>query len=563
MRKLSLLVVLISLPLAILASAQMHHAAPAKAPANAAASTVVLNPALGPMHHAVTTANPEAQKFFDQGLNLVYGFNHSEAEKSFQRAAALDPNMAMAWWGIAYAVGPNYNLPVDWEREQIAYNAIGKADALAAKATPSERAYIAALRKRITNDKNANLHQLDVDYSNAMRELVTAYPDDLDAATLFAESMMNLRPWKLWQPDGTPAPGTEEIVATLESVLRRNPDHMGAMHFYIHAVEASGSPERALRSSDHLGALAPASGHIVHMPSHIYIRTGDFDHAAVSNEQAAKADEAYIARAHLQGVYPLMYYSHNLHFLAAAYGADGRFADAMRSSQRLESNVAPHIKDVPMLEGFMPTRYFVLARFHRWADVMKLPPPPTDHHFQTVMWHYARGVAMAAKGDAAGAQKEHDALVEAGKPIPADMIVSSVGNTAVQVVRVADAVLAARIVEAKSGEAKAAGKSDPAVIDAWRNAVTEYDKVAYAEPPDWYYSVRESLGAALLRGKQYKEAEQVFREDLLRNRRSGRSLYGLALALKGQGRDYDSGFVMTEYKTAWSKAEKPLTEGDL
>src|SRR3954469_5431808 len=560
MRKLSL--ISISLMAFVVASlpafSQMHHgAAPTKGAAKAA--TVALEPGLGPMHHAVTSSNAEAQKYFNQGLNLVFGFNHAEAQKSFERAAALDPNMAMAWWGIAYAVGPNYNVPVDWEREQIAYDAIAKAEALGTKATPGERAYIAALAKRITNDKNANLHQLDVDYSDAMRELVKQYPDDLDAATLFAESMMNLRPWKLWQPDGTPAPGTEELVAALESVLRRNPNHLGAMHFYIHAVEASNSPERALASADHLGALAPTSGHLVHMPSHIYIRTGDFENAAVANEKAATADERYIAKAHLQGIYPLMYYSHNLHFLAAAYGSDGRFAAAMRSAHRLENNVSPHVKDVPMLEGFMPTRYYVLARFHRWGDIMKLPQPPADHHFESVGWHYARGVAMAAKGDVVGAQKELDALRETGKPIPADLVISPVGNTAVSVVRVADAVLAARIAEAKAGGTQAT----PAVIDAWRNAITEYDKVSYAEPPDWYYSVRESLGAALLRAKEYKEAEQVFRDDLEKNRRSGRSLYGLALALKGQGRDYDSNFVMSEYKTAWSKAEKPLAEGDL
>jgi hypothetical protein len=295
------------------------------------------------------------------------------------------------------------------------------------------------------------------------------------------------------------------------------------------------------------------------MPAHIYIRTGDFDSAAVVNENAARADEAYIAKAKLEGIYPLMYYSHNLHFLAAAYSADGRFADAMRSTARLEKNVSRHIQAVPMLEGFMPTRYFVLTRFHRWADVMKLPEPPAGRHLETAAWHYARGVALAAKGDAAAAEKERLALVEVAKPIPPDLMVSTVGNTAVQVVRVADAVLAARIAEAKAGKTR----TGPAVIDAWRAALVEYDKVAYAEPPDWYYSVRESLGAALLRAKQYKEAEQVFRDDLLRNRRSGRSLYGLALALKGQGREYDSSFVMNEYNAAWSKAEKPLAEGDL
>jgi len=560
MRKPSLLVVMVSVLVSLPVLAQSHGSMHGNAkPAKAAANDITLEPGLGTMSHPVTTSNPEAQKYFDQGLNLVYGFDHDVALKSFQRAAVLDPNMAMAYWGIAYAVGPNYNVPVDWAREQVAYEAIGKATTLGAQATPAERAYIAALAKRITNDKNANLHQLDIDYSNAMREVMKAYPDDLDAATLFAESMMNLRPWQLWQADGTPSPGTEEIVATLESVLQRNPRHLGAMHFYIHAVEASKTPERALASAEHLGELAPLSGHIVHMPAHIYIRTGDFESAEIANEKAAKADEAYIAKAHLQGIYPLMYYSHNLHFLAAAYGAAGRYADALRSAQRLENNISTHIKDVPMLEGFMPTRYFVLARFHHWADIMQLPKPPADHYYQTVMWHYARGIAMAAKGDVAGAQKEHDALVEAAKGIPGDLIVSPVRNKAVQVAKVADAVLAARIVEAREGK----GKDQTAVVEAWRNAVTAYDNVAYAEPPDWYYSVRESLGAALLRAGQYKEAEQVFRDDLVRNRRSGRALYGLALALKGEGREYESGFVMAEYKTAWSKAEKPLAQGDL
>jgi tetratricopeptide (TPR) repeat protein len=530
----------------------MHHGSSAAA---AAPATYTLAPGLGPMHHPVTTSSPEAQKYFDQGLNLLFGFNHDEAEKAFQQATKLDPNMAMAYWGIAYAVGPNYNLPVDWQREEIAYNAIAKAKALGEKATPSERAYIAALAKRFTSDKNANLHQLDIDYADAMREVMKQYPDDLDAATFFAEAMMGLRPWKLWNPDGTPAPGTEEIVSTLESVLRRNPNHLGAVHFYIHAVEGSPSPERALAYADHLGALAPASGHLVHMPAHTYIRTGDFDAAAVANENAAKADEAYIKRANLKGIYPLMYYSHNLHFLASAYSSEGRLTDALRSATRLESNVAPHIKDMPMLEGFIPTRYWVLARFHRWDDILKLPAPTAGRPFQAMMWHYARGMAMAGKGDVAGAEKEHAALLESAKPVPVDMVISPVGNTAGMIINVADKVLAAQIVEARDGAEKS--------IPAWQTAVAAYAKVGYSEPPDWYYSVRESLGAALLKAKQYQEAEKVFREDLAGNRRSGRSLYGLALALKGQGRDYDSQFVMNEYKTAWAKAEKPLREGDL
>lgn len=551
MHKLSLAVALCVFALPLVA--QMDHGA------HQAAAAPQLDRGFGRVHHPVTTSNAEAQKFFDQGLALLFGFNHDEAEKAFRHAAQLDPNLAMAWWGVAYAVGPNYNLPVDWQRELIAYGAIQRAQRLATKASASEQAYIGALAKRYTNDKAADLHGLDAAYAAAMRELKNAYPDDLDAATMFAESMMNLRPWKLWTPEGAPEPGTEEIVATLEGVLRRNPNHIGAAHFYIHAVEASNSPERALASADRLGGLAPASGHLVHMPAHIYIRTGDFEGAARVNEDAARADEAYIAKAKLQGIYPLMYYSHNLHFLAAAYSADGRSADALRSSERLERNVEPHLQADPMLEGFMPTRYFVLARFHRWEDILKLPAPPAERHLQSAMYHYARGLALASRGEVAGAEKERQALTAAAARIPATLIVSSVGNTAVQVAKVAEAVLAARIAESKAGGAQA----NAGVLEAWRAAVTEYDKVAYAEPPDWYYSVRESLGAALLRAQQYAEAERIFREDLARNRRSGRSLYGLALALKGQGKDYDASFVMSEYQAAWEKAEKPLEAGDL
>ena len=555
MRKLSLAlaVLVVALPLV----AQMDHGAGKQPAAQPAAAT--LAPGFGRVHHPVTTSNPEAQKFFDQGFNLIYGFNHAEAAKAFAQAAKLDPNLAMAHWGIAYSVGPNYNMPVDWERELQAYDHIQQALKLAPKASKSEQAYIAALAKRYTNDKKADLNALDLAFANAMRDLKDDYPDDLDAATLFAESMMQLRPWKLWTPDGQPAPGTEEIVATLEGVLRRDPNHIGAAHYYIHAVEASESPERALNSADRLGALAPQSGHLVHMPAHIYIRTGDFDNAAKVNEAAALADAAYLKRVGQPGLYTLMYYSHNLHFLAAAYGADGRFAAALRSTGRLEKNVDAHVKAVPMLEGFMPTRYFVLARFHRWDDILKLPAPAASRHFQTAMYHYARGVAAAAKEEIAAAEGEHAALVEHAKAIPPDMMVSTVGNTAVQVAKVAEAVLAARIAEAKAGPTRV----NPAVIEAWKKALVEYDKVAYAEPPDWYYSVRESLGAALLRAHDFQQAEQVFRDDLAKNRRSGRSLYGLALALKGQGKDYDSSFVMNEYKTAWQKAEKPLQEGDL
>jgi len=296
---------------------------------------------LSNLHHPVSTENAEAQKFFDQGLRLVYAFNHEEAARSFHRAAELDPKLAMAWWGVALAVGPNYNLPVDPEHEKLAVEAIEKAHALASSASPIEQAYIDAMAKRFSADPKPDYHQLDINYSRAMADLTHRYPDDLDAATLYADSLMNLRPWQLWNHDGTPAEGTTEIVSTLEGVLRREPNHIGAMHLYIHAVEASPNPERALPYADRIPALAPAAGHLVHMPAHIYERTGNFDGARAQNVAAARADEAYAAASGSQGMYMMMYYSHNLHFGAVSASMQGRCAEAKSQADRLPTIFAP------------------------------------------------------------------------------------------------------------------------------------------------------------------------------------------------------------------------------
>src|SRR5713101_4324479 len=331
-------------------------AAPAKT--NPASSPKLL-PGLGEVHHPVSTKNSQAQQFFDQGLKLVFGFNHDEARKSFQRAAELDPKLAMAWWGVSLTLGPNYNLPVDPEREKAGYDAAQRAVALKPNASESERAYIDAVAVRYSNDPRADLHQLDVTYKDAMSKLAARYPDDLDAVTLYAESAMNLNPWHLWTADGKPAEGTEEIVWVLESVLKRDPNHLGANHYYIHAVEASPQPERALPSAARFEKLAPAAGHLVHMPVHIYARVGDHPAAAHCNEVAAAADKKFLTATHEHGVYPLMYYSHNLHFLAFAACMKGSFAEAKDAAQRVVANVGAHVKDFPMLEGFMPTPILV------------------------------------------------------------------------------------------------------------------------------------------------------------------------------------------------------------
>src|SRR5436190_204492 len=492
---------------------------------NAKSSRTSLLPGLGRHHHPIATSSVEAQKFFDEGLTLIYAFNHDEAIRSFERASALDPAAAMPYWGIAVALGPNINMDVDPAGEKKAYEAAQKALTMRERAPESERAYIDALGKRYSIDPKADLKKLAVEYKDAMGELARRYPDDLDAATLYAESMMDLRPWQLWTADGKPAEGTAEIVAVLESVLKRDPQHVGANHYYIHTVEASPNPERALPSAGRLAGRVPQAGHLVHMPAHIYIQTGDYEAAAKANEQAAEVDRNYIKKTGATGVYPLMYYSHNLHFLVAARAAQGRFEEARKAAAQLVANVSSAVKDMPMLEGFLPTPLFVLLRFHRWGEILKLPAPDAKLAASTAVWHYARGCAFAATGDARNAASEQAALAGIRKQTPADAMFGPL-NTAESIFKVADAVLSARIA--------AAGGDAAGAIEHWKRAVSAQDALAYDEPPAWYYPVRESLGAALLANGRGAEAEAVFREDLKRNARNGRSLFGLMESLKAQ-----------------------------
>lgn len=546
----SVFVLVLMLCFCPLAGAQHTGHRRAKAAAEQPATIV---PGIGGIHHPVSTSNPEAQKFFDQGLAFVFAFNHDEAIRSFKRAAELDPRLAMAHWGMALALGPNINLDVDPAREKAAYDAVQKASALAANAPENERAYIAALAKRYSIDPKADLRKLDGDYKHAMGELVRAYPDDLDLATLYAESAMDLRPWKLWNADGKPAPGTEEIVAILESVLRRNPNHPGAIHYYIHAIEASPNPERALAYAPKLGNLMPAAGHLVHMPAHIYARTGDYENAALSNLHAAAADEAYIKAVGLKGIYPLMYYSHNLHFLAIAYSMEGRFADAARATKQLAANVSPHLKEMPMLEGFMTVTPLMLVRFGRWDDIEKLPQPDASLKGVTAVWRFARGMAFAHKGDAARAAAEREALLAGVKEIPAD---ASFGlNPAHTVLSLADEVLRAQLATAKH--------DDKAALALLRQATETEDSLAYDEPPAWFLPVREMLGGALLKSGNYAEAEQVFRADLQRNKRNGRSLFGLMESLKAEKKDNAAALVQREFAGAWKNADVKLMRESL
>ena len=540
-----------SLILAIctLAVAQDHAAHPATKPAT-------LMSGYGDLHHPVSTKNPQAQQFFDQGLRQIYAFNHDEAARSFQRAADLDPKLAMAYWGVAEAVGPNYNDSASDERFAAAHAAIQKAVDLSANASPVEQAYIQAMALRFPSDPKADRRHAAEAYHDAMREVSKNFPDDLDAATLFAESGMNLHPWGLWHRDGTPEAGTEEIVATLESVIKRDPNHMGAIHYYIHAVEASASPERALAAANRLAAMAPSAGHLVHMPAHVYIRTGDYAAAVKTNQAAAIADRAYIKASSVQGLYPMMYYSHNLHFIAMCSAMSGDYAEAMKSAQMLADHVRPGVKEMPPLEGFMTIPIAVNVRFRRWDDILKTPKPSPEMQTETVFWHFARGLALAAKGKPDEAQADYQIVADAEKNTPEDVIFAMpVNNKTKDVLKIARDVLGAKIALAR--------KDNAGAISQLQEAVRVQDSLKYNEPEDWFFPVRESLGAVLLMNGDAAGAEKVFREDLDRHPRNPRSLFGLEAALKVQKRDYDAAFVQKQFQTAWKGGTLKLKVDDL
>ena len=518
--------------------------------------SVTLVTGLGDLHHPVSTHNPQAQQFFDQGLRFIYAFNHDEAARSFQHAAELDPNLAMAYWGVAEAVGPNYNDPADPERYKHAHEAVQKAVDFSAVASPSEIAYIQAMAKRFPADPNSDLKKAAEEYHDAMRQVAAQFPDDLDAATLFAEAGMNLNPWGLWHQDGTPEAGTDEIVVTLESVLKRDPNHLGAVHYYIHAVEASNNPERALAGANRLAALAPGAGHIVHMPAHIYIRTGDYEAAVKTNEQAAEVDRAYLKATGEQGIYPMMYYSHNLHFVAMCGAMNGRYTEARKNADLLAANVGPHVKEMPPLEGFMTIPMAVEIRFHHWNEILKIPVPDASMKTATVFWHFGRGLALAGTGKLAEANAEYKIVTDAEAATPPDVIFQMpINNKAKDIMKIAEYVLGARVAIAK--------KDTSAAIVLLRQAVAIQDTLKYGEPPDWFFPVRESLGAALLMNGDAAGAEKVFREDLDRNPRNPRSLWGLRQALLQQKRDYDAGFVQKQFEASWKGGPGALKLDDL
>ena len=468
--------------------------------------------------------------------------------RPFLRAAQTDPNMAMAYWGMALVLGSNININITPQRNKIALEAVRKATQLAANGPENERAYIAAISQRYSYDPNADAGKLALAYSQAMEQLVKKYPDDLDAAVLYAESLLDLQPWKQWGPDDKPAEGTYKAVDALESVLKRNPKHLGANHYYIHVLEASPFPERALMSADRLRTLLPSSGHILHMPSHIYILVGDYQKAALTNEEAVAADREYIREYGLQGIYPVHYLSHNLHFLAQAYALQGLYTEAEHASQELWEFYLPHFSRMPELEIYASTRMFVLLRFHKWKEILNLPKPPTDMRLTATLWHFARSIALANLDNMTQAEDEKLLFLQGKSQTPPDKTYGY--NSAKKIFTIAEYFLNAKLAQAQR-------KTNQA-ISFYKQAIAEQDSLSYDEPPDWLLSIRVSLGGILLQTNQNEAAELVFREELKKHPRNGLALFGLKQSLAAQSKDSDYYWVDQEFQQAWKYSDIKL-----
>ena len=518
--------------------------------AHAADGAPVLYKNLGSYSYRITTGSSDAQRWFDQGLRLVYAFNHQEAQRAFREAARLDPGCAMCYWGIAITEGSNYNSPTDTGREARALAAVRQAQQHTPGTYPVEAALIAALARRHSSDAGATRAALDSAYADAMREVARRFPDDLEAQTFFADAMMNLRPWNLWTAEGAPQPGTQEIVATLERVLARNPRHPGALHLYIHAVEASTEPGRAEAAADRLLKAMPGAGHVVHMPSHIYWRVGRYADAVSANTAAVKADRAYFALAQPSPIYRGLYHPHNIDFIWQSAAMQGRGGDTLKAAREFAA-AAPveMIKAMPDMETAPVAPIVALARFGKWDEVLRQPAPPAEWLYTTGVWHYARGLAFNAKGEAAEARRELAALEAGVQAMPAERTVAFFFR-ARNLLQLAANVLAGEIA-AKAGDYATAER-------LLRAAVAEQDTHWFTEPPPWYFPVRHALGAVLVQAGRAAAAEQVYREDLVRNPGNGWALFGLTQALRAQGKSDAAQQAEVRFGKAWVKADVTL-----
>ena len=532
------------------AGGHVHYAEP---PAQQATPSGAIAPRLqnlGTHTFPVSTRNRQAQLFINQGLNLAYAFNHAEARRAFREAARLDPNLAMAYWGQALVLGPNINALMEPNEEPNAYELVQKALSLKSRASPREQAYIDALAQRYSGAA-ADRKPRDQAYADAMRTVHRRFPQDLDAAMLYVESVMDLRPWGYWQRDGTPHEGTAEIVALTEQVLARAPRHPAALHMYIHLMEATATPAKAEKAADTLLTLMPAAGHMVHMPGHIYQRVGRYADAMKSNELAIAADEDYIAQCQAQGLYPMGYYPHNIHFLWFAASSDGQSRVAIESGRKLAAKIDDEtLKAVPMLAGFRIVPYYALTRFGHWEEMLNEPEPPAFNVVLRATWHYARGLALVATGrvDEAAAQLERLRALLSDEAMKQPLFSP---NLAGSVLAPAPEVLA--------GEIDAARGSYDSAIAHLERAVRLEDSLVYTEPSEFHYPPRHALGAILLEAGRPAEAETVYWEDLRRNQDNGWALFGLMQALRAQKKTADFALIEARFAKAWARSDVKLT----
>lgn len=508
---------------------------------------------LGNHSHPISTRSPQAQRYFDQGLILSYGFNHAEALRSFQQAAQLDRTCAICYWGMAYVLGPNINAAMEDGAIPTAWGAIQTAIALSSSASPKERAYITALATRYTAEPAADRAALNLAYANAMRQVAQQYPDDLDAATLFAEALMDTAPWDYWEKDGTPKPEGAEIIATLESVLKRNPNHPGALHLYIHAVEAK-RPELATSAADRLRDLNINTGHLTHMPSHIYIRVGRYHDAVIANQQAAATDADYAQQHRPEGSYPLAYMPHNHHFLWSAAMMSGQQEVAMQAAQQTANLVDRSLirqAGYGTLQHYATIPLYTDVKFGVWDKILTQPAPAKDLVYPTGVWHFARGMAYTAKGQFHQANRELEAL----RTIAANPVLKTVTlwdiNTTAHLLQIATAVLSGELA-AKQGNVEAA-------IAHLQKGIELEDSLKYDEPAPWYSPVRQALGAVLLRADRPVEAEQAYREDLAEYPENGWALFGLTQSLRAQGKTQEAQQMQARFEQAWRYADRSIT----
>jgi tetratricopeptide (TPR) repeat protein len=499
---------------------------------------------LGSHTFPVSTKNRQAQLFINQGVNLAYAFNHAESHRAFREAARLAPDLAIAYWGQALVLGPNINALMEPNEEPNAFELARKAASLKAKASRRERALIDALLERYSG-KPEDRRARDAAYAAAMRKVQLQFPDDPDITMFYVESVMDLRPWGYWMGDGRPHEGIAEIVALTERMIAKHPRHPGALHMYIHLMEAY-SPHRAEKAADTLLTLMPAAGHVVHMPAHIYQRVGRYADAARSNELAIAADEDYISQCRAQGLYPMAYYPHNIHFLWFAATFEGRSAVAIENASKLAAKVDDEtLKQVPLLAAFRIVPYYALTRFARWDEMLKEPEPP-NHPFLRGGWHYARGLAFVAKGQIADAERELARVHEILKDKALEQPLFS-PNTALAVLSIAPEVLAGEIAAAKKDYDKA--------LAHLSRAVRLEDGLVYTEPSEWHYPPRHALGAVLLEAGRAAEAETVYWEDLRKNPDNGWALIGLVQALRAQNKKEDAALAEARLQEAWSRAD--------